>query len=183
MLYALKSLDVLMPVAVRGWFKGGDTTCLCKFLELKFSRLVPDCSDPDMQEYFQSIRDLLKHANEFLSRMFHADLILTPHERSEIIRAGRGFLSMFTKCARHAFLKLQLPRFKYQPKYHFLAEVVYGLEVHEKSGVSSFNPILDSTQMDEDFIGRIAKFSREVSSRAVHKRVLQKYLLSLASHW
>ena len=178
-------LKLLVPYIpeIRNWFKGGDTTCLCNFLHFKFSSVDLELMSPDAQEYFECIRGLLKNANEFLSAMFHADLVLTSKERSAIIRAGRGFLTMFSACAKHAWSKLELPRWKYQPKYHFLAEVVYSLEVHENSNITSFNPIMDSTQMDEDFIGRVSKFSREVSVRKVHERVLKKYLLSLASKW
>ena len=167
---------------VRKWFKGQDSTILSLFLEEKFTTVVDACSH-DVQGHVRNMAALFKHANIFMTTLYHSDAFLTSTERNALIQSGRRFLKLFAKCASYSFLTLNLTRFKFQPKYHFLAEIIYKLECQEKSGVRSVNPILESTQVDEDFVGRVAKFSREVSVRLVHLRTLKKYLLSLASIW
>ena len=166
----------------RGWFKGGDTTALCLWLEHKFAALVNAC-EPEVLSYFQNILKVFRHANLFLKTLYNSDLFLTVAERDIVIAEGRGFLKSFSACASHAFLSLNLTRFKYQPKYHLLAEIIYRLEVERLASVASINVVAESTQLDEDFVGRCAKFSREVSARAIHVRTVKKYLLSLASLW
>ena len=167
---------------VRKWFKGADSTILSLFLEEKFTLLLDVC-DPDVQGHVRTMAALFKHANIFMTTLYHSDVFLTPAERTALIESGRCFLKLFAKCASYSFLTLNLTRFKFQPKYHFLAEIVFKLECQQQAGVISMNPILESTQVDEDFVGRVAKFSREVSVRLIHLRTLKKYLLSLASLW
>ncbi|CAE7686075.1 unnamed protein product [Symbiodinium microadriaticum] len=164
------------------WFKGADTVSLCKFLEHKFASVLVGC-EPDERPYVRNILAMLRACNTFMSTMYHGDVFLTDDERSILIRNGYVVTGKFAACASHAYLTLNIPRYKYQPKYHFFAEVVFKLERDQRAGVTSVNPVLESTQVDEDFIGRISKFSREVSSRTLHVRTCKKYLMALASQW
>ena len=167
---------------MRSWFKGADTASLCLFLADKFVSIVTDCP-PDMKVYVEEILAMLRYANEFMATLCNADLWLTANERHNAIITGRGFLDAFDECAHFAYNVLNLPRWKFQPKYHALAELIFALEVSKLADVPAINPVSASTQLDEDFIGRVSKFSREVSARLIHLRTIKKYLLSLASLW
>ena len=76
-----------------------------------------------------------------------------------------------------------LTRFKLQPKYHVVGELIFQLQFERSRSMHSINPLSFSTQIDEDYVGRLSTFSRSVSSRTVHKRTIQKFLLALGSLW
>ena len=44
-------------------------------------------------------------------------------------------------------------------------------------------PLAFGTQIDEDFVGRLATISRMVSVRTVHTRTLGRYQVALAARW
>lgn len=69
--------------------------------------------------------------------------------------------------------------FPLHPKLHALHEI--GHELLRQSKVASFclNPVAHVCSMDEDFIGRTATLSRQVSPRLVSRRTLERYLCHL----
>ncbi|CAE7726262.1 unnamed protein product [Symbiodinium sp. CCMP2456] len=164
------------------WFKGADTTVLSLFLEEKYATLLPTCP-AELKPYFVEVHRTIRSSNEFLKGLYHADTWLTEAERRHAIESGRCFLNSFKFCAEHAFLQLNLTRWKYQPKYHLFAEVIFLLEKNLHEGVSSLNPLIEATQVDEDFVGKVSRFSLQVSVRTISERTIKKYLLSLASAW
>ena len=65
-----------------------------------------------------------------------------------------------------------------------LAEVRYGLLEEKNQGIDlSISPLAYSTQMDEDFVGRISQMSRYVASRTVHRKTIERYKLGMMSVW
>ena len=66
-----------------------------------------------------------------------------------------------------------------------IAEVRHLLIVEAGYGEEtlSINPLVWATQCDEDFVGRVAALSRKVSSRTLHKKTIERYLISLAAAW
>ncbi|CAE6967890.1 unnamed protein product, partial [Symbiodinium sp. KB8] len=164
------------------WFKGADTTVLSLWLEEKYAMLLPTCPD-ELKPYFVEVYRTIRSSNEFLKGLYRSDTWLTEAERRHAIESGRCFLNSFKFCAEHAFLRLNLTRWKYQPKYHLFAEMIFKLEKNRHEGCSSLNPLAEATQVDEDFVGRISRFSVQVSVRTIAERTIKKYLLSLASAW
>ena len=73
--------------------------------------------------------------------------------------------------------------FPLHPKLHALHEI--GHELLRQSKVASFclNPVAHVCSMDEDFIGRTATLSRQVSPRLVSRRTLERYLCHLQILW
>ncbi|CAE7920831.1 unnamed protein product, partial [Symbiodinium necroappetens] len=113
------------------WFKGADTVSLCKFLQHKFASVLVACA-PDERPYVRNILAMLRACNTFMSTMYHGDVFLTDDERRILIRNGHVVTTKFAACASHAYHTLNIPRYKYQPKYHFFAEVVYKLESDQR---------------------------------------------------
>ena len=100
-----------------------------------------------------------------------------------MIDSLRDLLANFKKAAGYSFKVLKLTRFKFQPKYHMLSEVRFELIFNRQLGVESLNPLAFSCQMDEDFVGKLAQMSRQVASKTVHVKTLQRYKMTVASVW
>lgn len=165
----------------RGWFKGADTTSMLKFLEKKLTAALPHIPDEN-KLYFTEMHAVAASANRFLSLIYHSSFWLSDRESNDIIRNGRMCLDKFLKCAETAY-SLGLTRWKLQPKFHLIGEMVFELEVRKEAGLPNVNPLVFSNQQDEDFVGRVATFSRHVSSRTIHERTLSRYQISLGSKW
>ena len=169
--------------SLRNWFKGDDTRTLCSYLAEKFNQLL--VAHPwahDHIAYLASIHKALVASNLFLGTLYRAGLWLTNTQRKRIIDALEDLLKSFDSCASYAY-HLGWVRFKYQPKFHLIAEMRFSLMTDAVTGCSSLNPLCWSCQMDEDFIGRISTQSRKVSSRTLHLKVCQRYKISLAAAW
>ena len=138
--------------------------------------------DDEDRPYFVSMHDAVSNANKFVRKLFHAGLWLTQEECREVIAAGRKCLRCYQACAEAAFDR-GLTRFKFQPKYHMLGEILYDMEARNAAGHPVINPMCYSTQMDEDLVGRVSVFSRVVSSRTIHERTISRYQVALASKW
>lgn len=135
-----------------------------------------------MIDYFKKIHSMIVAANGFMKTLYHAALFLTVAERDDLIRTGRIVEKLYRKCANYAFHH-DLTRWKIQPKYHMLGELIFQLENDREHHRSSISPLSFSTQMDEDFVGHISMASRKVSIRTLHERTIGRYKVSLAMHW
>ena len=91
-------------------------------------------------------------------------------------------MACFTKAAEYAY-SINLTRFKFQPKFHMIAEVRWQLLEEKRLGATSINPLAYSCQMNEDFVGKIAQMSRMVASRRVHAKTIERYRLTLLRAW
>lgn len=136
----------------------------------------------DVKEYFSDISRMIVAANQFMKTIYHAGLYLTFRERDVLIQTGHLVMTLYKKAASFAF-HLSLCRFKLQPKFHLLGEMVFELEVDKKEKWESISPLSYSTQMDEDFIGHISISSRYVNIRTLHERTIGRYKVALAMHW
>ena len=141
-----------------------------------------DDDDDGLIRYFKKIHSMIVSANEFMKTLYHAALFLTVTERDVLIRTGRNVEQLYRKCANYAFHH-DLTRFKIQPKYHMLGELIFQLENDKEHQRCSISPLSFSTQMDEDFVGHISMASRKVSIRTLHERTIGRYKVSLAMHW
>ena len=138
--------------------------------------------DDEARAYFAKMQEAISSANKFLKALFHAGLWLSRDESREVIAAGRRCLESYQACAEIAY-DWGLTRFKLQPKFHMLGEVLYEMRARRNAGHAVINPLSFSTQLDEDLVGRVSAFSRVVSSRTIHERTLSRYQVALASKW
>ncbi|CAE7252654.1 unnamed protein product [Symbiodinium sp. CCMP2456] len=171
------------PVASLGvrWFKGNDTTILVKFLEWKYKQVLADC-DSELESVLTVIYNGLVAINNFMRSVYAQPLWVRPEVCGQMARQGMIFMKSFNSAAARA-LGLGQPRFKYMPKFHLMAHIFHSLQKNASEGVLGLNVLAFSCQMDEDFIGRVAGQSRNVSIRTVHDRTVQRYLLNLAMRW
>jgi hypothetical protein len=134
------------------------------------------------KKYLQPILTAVSSANLFMRTLYHADLWLADDERDTLISACNGALTAYQECANIAFA-CNRTRFKLQPKFHLIGEVSFALQRERLHNLPSLNPLASSTQLDEDFIGRVAAHSRQVSGKTMHVRTLRKYMVALGSLW
>ena len=87
------------------------------------------------------------------------------------------FLQMYQKCAA-ASIQLRRNRFPIKPKLHMVHHCVQRLLSEAGRSQWVTNPIAESVQMQEDYIGRPARMSRRVNPRAIHERTLFRSLIA-----
>ena len=138
--------------------------------------------DDSAKPYLEEMLNLFTFANRFMSKLYNCNLWIKAGARQVIINSCEGLLQSFVSCAQMAF-DLDLCRFKLRPKYHMVGELLFSFKTDDLKGRETLNPLAYSTQVDEDFIGKVATFSRHVSSRTLHTRTLRRYLLALKASW
>lgn len=87
------------------------------------------------------------------------------------------FLECYQACTRFCHDE-GLNLFQTISKCHMLVHVVHRLAAEASLGKFATNPLAESVQMQEDFIGRPSRLSRRVSPRLVHLRCMQRYRLA-----
>lgn len=154
---------------------------MAKFLEVKFRQVLADC-DPGIEDVLSTIHDGLVAINIFMRKVYALPLWVKPADASELASQGLLFMRAFNAAA-HSCLGAGKPRFKFMPKFHLFSHLVHYIRRSAVKNIFSLNIIAFSCQLDEDFIGRVAAQSRNVSIRTVHERTVQRYLLNLALRW
>ncbi|CAE7945444.1 unnamed protein product [Symbiodinium sp. KB8] len=129
-----------------------------------------------------AIYDGLVAINTFMRKVYALPLWVKPADALELASQGLLFMRQFNAAARLC-LAAGKPRFKFMPKFHLWSHLVHYLRRSAESHIDSLNIIAFSCQLDEDFIGRIAAQSRNVSIRTVHQRTVQRYLMNFALRW
>ena len=175
-----------MLIELRAWFKGADTVVVLKYLSRKFLHIL-DSNDrsvlgPSVRQYLQEIASCIHHTDEFMTDLYRSGLFIPRLRLERIVRHGREMLASFAKCAGLAFQQ-QLPRFKFNPKYHMLCHLVLELHLAMLNRHSPLNPTSFSCQMPEDFINKCSTLSRGVSAKSVASATLDLYRVSVASAW
>ena len=168
---------------VRNWFKGADTTVLSKFLEAKYDAVLVANSGHEHASYLRLIAQALKASNQFFHTVYRAGFWLSDVQRQNLIDASTDILKSFDGAAKYAWDVLWLPRFKYQPKLHMFAHVRHSLIKEAAKKARSVSPLAFSTQIDEDFVGRVCVLSRQVHGRTLHSKTLERYKIGLAGAW
>ena len=153
---------------------------LLAFLQHCLPEKIADLGDDPARKLFRLCLVAVEAANKFMTTLYHASFWLTSTERRALVASGHECLNAFVGCATITFRDGKT-RFKMHPKMHMFGEVVTTLEFQERSSLPSPNPLIFSTQQDEDFVGRICTISRRVSCRTIHMRTLSRYQIALAS--
>jgi hypothetical protein len=166
-----------------GNLKGSDTTLLCKFLEhLLRCIILPTC----LQEHRALLEIMLlavAGANKCFAVWYEQGLWLSRADAKTSLEQGLLFLRGYSFLAK-AFFDKKMTRFPFIPKVHMFHHLLLCIEWQIDLGLDKIlNPLVFSTECDEDFIGEIARMSRRVSSRTVHIRTLQRYLVACKQYW
>jgi hypothetical protein len=162
------------------WSKGSDTTVICKWLESLLSDVV-HAQEVKNSRILSLALHTVKALNMAMSELYQSNLWLSTAEAKQIADAGLVFLQGFSKLAGlcHKDNKFRYPL---RPKLHICHHIFAGL-LHETRCCFVLNPLSESCQMDEDFIGRTSRISRWVSPRLVALRTMQRYLNNTWSIW
>ena len=160
--WAPKCIHYICPCTaspiLRHWFKGSDTTILVKFLEWRYARLLAEGLED--QSFVEQVWAALSAANGFLTLLYSCSFWLSKDEARKASDFGLSFLKAFSRSAAVCFHP-QLPRFKINPKFHMCAHLVETLAEDARMYSHARNPLMNSCQLDEDFVGRIASIARQ----------------------
>lgn len=156
---------------------------LLRFLEHRIGSAIGTLDhDDDGISLFENMASTISACNAFLKCLYSTALWLTPDERDVLLQAGHATVKGFHQCATFSYDRGET-RWKFQPKIHMFGEVLHALESQRKKKQPSISPLTWSTQVDEDFVGRISNLSSMVSVRTVHDRTIGRYQIALASKW
>ena len=163
----------------RTWFKGADTTVVIKFLVhiLEEKRI-----GPESDELLQCLLKCCKAANKFFSLLYHQELWLPPRVAKLVTKAGKEYITSFKQLANLAYGR-GLTRFLLTPKMHLLMHSLLWLGMQAAGNGAIMNPLVDSCQMCEDFINKIATLGRSSSPRKFATGTLKKYLIAAQRYW
>ena len=141
-------------------------------------RGLENSSDPRVSLAASGTRAL----NSMMRSFYEQDLWLDRGSKNIILNAGNHFLQASSQLAVLNF-RLRKNFFPITPKHHMMYHVLKTIQWQGDICAYAWNPLSEFCAMDEDFIGRIAKISRNVSPRTTCLRVVQRYLLYCRSMW
>ena len=150
-----------------------------KYLEWKYSEILRAGDAGSSREYLSAILECLQFSNQFMTQLYKSGLFLSRLRLHGIVRVGQSMLRTYAECAGLAYAR-NSARFTLNPKLHMLAHIVLDLSKDMQAGKRPLNPISWSCQMPEDFINKIATFSRSVHSMTVSQRTIDLYKMELA---
>ena len=146
--------------------KGADAIVILRYLADKVMRDAPP--------RYPGMVAALYGAEAFTSALAHAGFFLSEQERNHIYGTGWLFATTYVKLAAQAQENSEL-LWKLRPKFHFIVHML--LEVKERR--SCRNPMLDSTEMDEDLVKQAMRVKRGMSVRSASINFLRRFLVVL----
>ena len=137
---------------------------------------------PGVREDARLLRVLfvVSRMNEAMRQLFYGGAWLRRSEAICIGALGLQALRGYKMLARES-VRLGQPRFPIHSKWHMLCHTFLALSKAATTWVE--NPVCDSCQLDEGFVGFIARYSRRVSPKLTIRRTLDLYLTRLWDHW
>ena len=150
---------------------------------LEWQLVQPDWA-VQLDENWMFLRILLvaRRMNAALRQLYESGAWLPARRAATIGKFGVEALRAYGQLAEHC-LQAGLPRFPLYPKFHMLLHQFYGLSWQAEKLSWVENPLTDSCQMCESFIGGIARLSRRVSPKSTIERTMDLYLMTLWKHW
>lgn len=118
------------------------------------------------------IRDAAKAMNEFWGTLHELGVWIYGDAAASLVAKGQLFCNLYQKLAILAFEKERL-LYNMIPKAHLFHHVVTVMCMQHSRCGYVWNPLVDSTPLDEDFVGHTARISRRVASKTVQLRTLQ----------
>ena len=173
---SLSSYQVL-PEA--NWSEHNDTYIYCKFLQAFLEERETEVKEDGI---LCRVLDAVQSINRCFSILYTGGLWLERAESREAGAAGRRFLRRYAECADICMRARKL-RFPVYVKFHMLDHSFRGMLERSDRYEWCINDLMDSVQMDEDFVGHCARISRGVSPVTTAFRVLQRYLVRAHQVW
>ena len=120
--------------------------------------------------------------NLWMSQLYAAGVWIANGDAQKINSAGRHFLNAYSRLAQLSHSKGEL-RYTMIPKIHMLWHIIDRMVTQASSLQYIENPAVESTPIDEDFIGRFCSLTRAVSPRLRIRRAMERYLTQLQLLW
>lgn len=143
------------------------------------TNLVTSPPQPSQKVFFENILIGSEAALEFFHLLHTGGLWLRREQALQMAQACRRVCQTYAALARAAH-EIGLPRFHLEPMLHtfqhFEADI---LSAVAKGCSRMLSPVVSTCEGDEDFVGRVARCSRNVHGKkeATCKRTLDRYLL------
>ena len=120
--------------------------------------------------------------NKFMRGIYSQDVFMESAIGADLANNLYSFVRSYVYQAAASY-KLGLKYFGLYPKLHWVHETAH--EMRRQSRMASYilNPAVHSCSLDEDFIGRVAALSREVSPRLVSQRLFERYQAHIQISW
>lgn len=93
-----------------------------------------------------------------------------------IARHLLNFLQLYQKCAAWS-MRARRNRYPIKPKMRMVAHCAQRMLREASLSTWITNPISESVQMQEDYIGKPSRLSRRVHAGAIHKRTMSRALI------
>lgn len=120
--------------------------------------------------------------DELLHGVYSYEVWIPSEEAKPIIAAGFAFLKIMGVAVKTAYSRKVL-YFKLMPNYHRIHHILFGMQTQALQGRHVLNPLVASTQQDEDYIGRCSRLSRRVSPRLTVQRTLERSLEAIYAEY
>lgn len=161
------------------WSKHDDTRVYLEFLEdwLR-SRLEGVLADEVLTWIFWATAAI----NRFFKLLYSHGLWMTRQEARTAGVLGRKWLRCYVLLAKRSWEDQKL-RFPLVVKHHLLDHSFRDLILMSERAPWTWNPLADSVQLDEDFIGHCARLGRRVSPISQAQRVLERYRAKSMEVW
>ena len=161
-------VDSNFPAAT--WYKGSMTTIMTEYVEYATSNL--DFEDDLLNKAGEAAQAM----NTFLRGLYSNDLFLSADLAKTLGEQGLRFLRRYSYLAKAAHDQGRT-LYVLLPKLHILQHLclVDLLKASETSS-SILNPVCQSVQMDEDYIGRNSRLARHVHPAKSVERCVQRHL-------
>ena len=119
--------------------------------------------------------------NATLSELYSRGFWLRSDHGKRLGKCLKSFLFCYARCAHLCMCGYvnHTLRFTMIPKVHFMDHIATRMVVDSAKAEWIINPVAESVQMQEDYIGRPARLSRRVNPRLIHQRVLERSLLAM----
>lgn len=159
--------------------KGSDCTLMLKWLTF-FLRLTLQ-TVPKAQEHknlFKVMLQLTETILEFQNHCQQHGLFLRRACGQKLHGLVMTISRSYHWLAREV-LTLKIAGFSLKPKFHSLKHIAYQLRLELQSDSTEYclNPLCFNCEGNEDHVGRVCKLGRNVSTRTIGRRVLQRYFL------
>lgn len=157
-----------------GWYKGALTTTLMEWVE----SLEGTTDDPLLVSAFEATKSINR-----CFRILYAEGAFVSADTANLTgELISRFLRRYNHLVRETY-EMECTLFSIPPKIHPLHHFAFDLLKAGHAGHPGINPLLWSTQMSEDLVGRPSRLSRRVGTRLVVQRTLQRYLQAAYREW
>ena len=156
------------------WSKFNDSRILLTFLE-DFMKVRQAYVPTEITEEALSG---IAAANTCFRTLYGCGFWLLPNEATTAGLAGMRFLTSYLRLASWTLHEGRI-RYPLMPKLHYLHHAFRDLVLSASALNWIPNPLGTSVQLDEDFVGRVARLSRRVGSALLMRRTLERYLIGL----